>query len=693
MKVSEIIHKAESSDLMEEQFFSIENNGMIFDILRNKMYSNPIAAVCREIACNARDAHREVNKANEPIVIHLPNISEPYFKVKDYGPGISPDRISNIFIKYAASTKRADNIQTGGFGLGAKTPFAYSDSFNIETIVDGKKYNYICFIDESKIGKISLVLEEDTSEPNGTEIIIPVTSNDFREFIVYTELATRYWQVKPLIKGGAITYRKVENLIAGLDWKVASTQDWTRGVKLIIDEIEYPLDTDAFKGDFDLSLIESCRGTMFIYFGVGELSLSANREQIYLDKPTKAKIATRVEKIALEIKDSISKEIKSAKYLNDAYTIYKNKLSAAFYTLNFMGNVLWNDIPVNGDSIHLGCLVNSFIKGYTTYYRGSSTRQNKIRRSTGRYLYFDSTTVIVINDLGLKEVTSKHIKKYFESLSNVEKIQVINPTSNVTIESLNKDHHINLMNTVPLSSITKSSNRSTKSSGERLLVYKLDMSSASFKQVSYQSMLEDPKQKVLCYLQKGLYSDKSILMDNGKVLSEDGIRSLVNIRENISFYGVDSGLSSDKIESNFASFKSLSKFMEEITSVKTKDEYIKERALFELKKLINVNEANIIPINLIKDQNSLFLRLSKLTNKILDEAEFSVELQIYQFLNGKILDIDSFLEENPEYDIKSLTEKVKEKYPLINFIKPYEVDFKIQQHIAEYINLVDSFPV
>src|SRR5271163_3034575 len=129
MKLNETKPYYESSGDLEEHFFSIKDQGMIFDILRSKMYSNPILAICREITSNARDAHREVGKANVPIHIQLPSNLQPEYRIKDYGPGISPDRMLNIFIKYTASTKRDDNIQTGGFGLGAKTPFAYSDQF------------------------------------------------------------------------------------------------------------------------------------------------------------------------------------------------------------------------------------------------------------------------------------------------------------------------------------------------------------------------------------------------------------------------------------------------------------------------------------------------------------------------------------------------------------------------------------
>ena len=65
----------------------------------------------------------------------------------------------------------------------------------------------------------------------------------------------------------------------------------------MIDGIEYPLELDSLRKYADSKLIDSARGTLVMYFGVGELSLSANREQIFLDKPTQDKIKARLDEI------------------------------------------------------------------------------------------------------------------------------------------------------------------------------------------------------------------------------------------------------------------------------------------------------------------------------------------------------------------------------------------------------------
>src|ERR1700749_2819544 len=108
MKLPDVDISTESSKVLLEESFGVGNVGLIFEILRNKMYKNPVIAIAREISCNARYAHREVGKQDIPIEIHLPNAFSPQYKVRDFGPGISPERMSKVFIQYATSTKRED---------------------------------------------------------------------------------------------------------------------------------------------------------------------------------------------------------------------------------------------------------------------------------------------------------------------------------------------------------------------------------------------------------------------------------------------------------------------------------------------------------------------------------------------------------------------------------------------------------
>jgi len=101
--------------------FGISDVRLVVDIL-SKLYAYPIRTLVQEYICNGRDAMREAGTWGKlPIEITVPNSLDPVFKVRDFGVGISPDRMENIFVNYGSSTKRNTNTQTGGFGIGAKS--------------------------------------------------------------------------------------------------------------------------------------------------------------------------------------------------------------------------------------------------------------------------------------------------------------------------------------------------------------------------------------------------------------------------------------------------------------------------------------------------------------------------------------------------------------------------------------------
>ena len=125
--------KLEQSQDFKSYAFGIKKEGIshIFNVLRNQLYSDKILAVIREYSCNAVDAHTEVGKNEEPIVVTLPNKLLLEFKVRDFGRGLTETEIGEIYAMYGESTKRGTNEQIGQLGLGCKSAFAYGDNFII----------------------------------------------------------------------------------------------------------------------------------------------------------------------------------------------------------------------------------------------------------------------------------------------------------------------------------------------------------------------------------------------------------------------------------------------------------------------------------------------------------------------------------------------------------------------------------
>lgn len=119
--------------------FGISSSAEFYNILSSTLYKDQILAVVRETLCNAWDAHIEAGCTHIPVEITL---TADKFTIKDSGHGIHRNDMGPVYGTYGNSTKKNDGTQTGGFGLGCKAPFAYTDHFEVISNYDGVKTIY-----------------------------------------------------------------------------------------------------------------------------------------------------------------------------------------------------------------------------------------------------------------------------------------------------------------------------------------------------------------------------------------------------------------------------------------------------------------------------------------------------------------------------------------------------------------------
>lgn len=362
MELKPVETNIESFGLKKEQSFSMsqEDQGMIFELLRSKMYADPIGSICREVASNSRDANREVGKPTTPIKISIIapnemfNISDLSISFEDEGPGISPQRMTDVFLKYAASTKRSTNTFTGGFGLGAKTPFAYTDIFHIITVSEGVKFHYLAYIDETRVGKVSQLSTAKTTEVNGTKIIVPIQPKDRQRFEQAVITATTFWDVKPTLKNftaGYPSYGTILTTTSGtkvIEERSCSNNYDSSSYIACIDGIAYRLKTDMLK----LQNLNDLCLKIVIPFSNGILNISSNRETLQYDEETIKILTNRINEVAKEIAKKINDKIASASDNFKALVIYKeikghsgnddNKLYSVFNTINKTNSLNFN---------------------------------------------------------------------------------------------------------------------------------------------------------------------------------------------------------------------------------------------------------------------------------------------------------------------------------------------------------------
>lgn len=373
--------KASGGNIMQTEAFGVGDIGVIMEILRSKLYSKPIKVICQEIPSNARDAHREVGCADRPIEIQLPNRWDMTYHVRDFGPGITPDRMSDVFIQYGNSTKRADNVQNGGFGIGAKCPWSYVDIFTIISITpddDGKmiRRQYIAEVSSSNEGTLRLLTEAETDEPQGTEIIVSCKEGDIHEFRRWTIEACQFWSVKPVIKGGDgdFDWPEIEKQFEGDGWFVLKGSSGYNTVqpRVLIDEIPYALNFDNLRLDeLDKDIYEILnqvfRYHVYLTCGIGDIPVAASREEIdYTDKAIKS-IQESLVKLANEIVEEISETIASCDSLWDANLQWR-QIDHKYRTL--VQKAVWNGHVVDGN---------------ISFGRNSKLRVFTYTRNEGRY--------------------------------------------------------------------------------------------------------------------------------------------------------------------------------------------------------------------------------------------------------------------------------------------------------------------
>jgi hypothetical protein len=119
--------------------FSMSDSAEFFTVLSDTLYRDKKRAVVREVICNGWDAHIMNDCTDTYLEVTL---TEDEIIFKDFGPGIADEKIVPIYCVYGASTKVRDANQTGGFGLGSKSPFAYSDHFTVTSCFEGMKRVY-----------------------------------------------------------------------------------------------------------------------------------------------------------------------------------------------------------------------------------------------------------------------------------------------------------------------------------------------------------------------------------------------------------------------------------------------------------------------------------------------------------------------------------------------------------------------
>ena len=424
-----------TSGVSNTEQFKFSNSPIIFKILSDSLYADKITSIVRELSSNARDAHIAAGKANIPFEIHLPsgqkffNNSDGYvFSVKDYGTGLSEEEIYNLYTVYGESNKRHSNDFVGGFGIGSKSPFAYTDSFTVISRYNGVSTTYSAFINANGFPSITKVFSKETSEENGLEISFRVNPSDSSKFYTAVREELVFFEPFPIIKGGVINQKVIKYITKGDGWFVAKAGHWYNDVYAIIGNIPYRIHNKDFTtNNFHKD------GSIYINFEVGELDLSASRESIALTEKTKCAINNKIRKVKTNIvKTTLEHIADKSRYERFSYV---NSLPFIFST--FAGIDGADELSKNVGKILLSeDDINELCSSTKTQIHWfSNNRWDKVRKPRFIFPHNEKKILYVSHKISLQNISS------WLKTNNISYACVIRYRDESVIEKMNELLH------------------------------------------------------------------------------------------------------------------------------------------------------------------------------------------------------------------------------------------------------------
>lgn len=314
----------------KEMSMSKHAQSMVFQLFTKNVYSNPIGTVVREITSNCFDSHIEAGIKNAPVLIkktYDEQTDTNYISFIDYGVGMSQHRVENIYGVYFESSKRANNNEIGGFGIGGKTPLAYKryagegegeydNSFFVITNYDGIKYYYNVF-EGPKSPQYICFHQEKTNERNGTEIRIPVLQRDIDKF--ESELVRQLYYFDGIVfEGFSDEVKNDYQIINGKNFLYRG-EDVDDYMHISLGNVYYPINYNVLglsKYDYDIPVA--------IKVPIGKIGVTVSRENLDYSEQTIKYLKKRIDETFNELKQMLTDQYQNVQTLEDYFNLKDN---------------------------------------------------------------------------------------------------------------------------------------------------------------------------------------------------------------------------------------------------------------------------------------------------------------------------------------------------------------------------------
>ena len=437
-----------SNGVIAENTFSITASAKAFKILSSALYKDKVLAIIRELSCNAYDSHVDNGNKVEPFEIHLPTILNPYFKVRDFGTGISHEDMMTLYTTYFSSTKTDSNEFIGALGLGSKSPFSYTDTFNVTSYMNGEAKSYTAYIDDIGTPNISLMAANKSNKRNGIEVGFYVNEVDFHTFRTKIESVFKHFPVKPIINGYNFpVYEDRTVLFEGKNWKLYKQSNFS-GMNAIQGNVGYPIASSAILNLPDYLATVIKYGNTDINFNIGDLEVSASREELSYDERTSQNIMMVLNDIYNTVRDSIISKIGKCATKWDAQLLlceiqntYPNEIIKHTDSLN----LIYDKKPIQ-HSVGVNLNLLSAVPGHFGLKRYQKTNNNHVKITSTKFniIPYSAKTFIVFNDV--KRSYVKRLKKHIiDKMAMYDTVFTIQFGEWVTDKDKKRDDILNIL--------------------------------------------------------------------------------------------------------------------------------------------------------------------------------------------------------------------------------------------------------
>ena len=456
--ITEVTSNSDNSSVKNIGVSTKKSDKMIA-IFTQHLYSRPVDSICRELASNMQDASRAAGTLNIPNIVTIDeDDGGKYISFRDFGTGMTPELINEIYLNILESTKEDNNDDIGMWGLGSKTPLSYREDYYVITTVPEnelvrgeivtKMVTYTYLIYKETTGKICSDLfnvDDESEEKQGTEVKVyfkeetsyyydseecKFATSCLKELSFFDNIALNFkLDYRTRSKGEDYNRGKI---IDGEHFKYRTTSQYSNELHLVIDKVAYQTNWKELG-------IESIPIPVGIKFKIGELMVTPSREDIQytaniqnLVKGSKELIRERIEFVTSELISLYNKNnqpveslfdfIKERKRFEEERTqIIKFEIPIdnnlpELYTLNVshlkenLNQIVFKPIQ------HLPIKLKANILPYFFLYSHTSIRDNRETKNenalSGLYNSSDNKTLALYKN---KDIHSKEFRQYIKN--------------------------------------------------------------------------------------------------------------------------------------------------------------------------------------------------------------------------------------------------------------------------------------